>query len=717
MKKIFLLTFILLIFNSSLFSQCYLSSKGKEFWVGFLQNDTTSQTDPVNRELCGYDSLRIFISSKVNTSGNVSIPLQGFSKNFTVASNSTTTVIIPILLGQDTSSEIIAKKGILIQALDTVNVFAQHALWDSDDATLVLPIASLGTDYCVVSYKGYSGSLSTSQPMPSEFTIIATQDGSQIKITPTAKTLAGRPAGIPFTIILNRGESYQVKAAQNISDLTGTTIVETSGNKPIAVFSGAQCSRVSTDCFAACDHLYEQDLPSAFWGTQFHIMPFKNIPDHDLERYTYRILALKNGTAVTINGGSPISISVGVIYEKNYINDPLCINSNLPISVIQYMESKDCDFNASLGKYGDPAMLILQSDEKKIFHAEFKTFPTNVSYVRDPGHSFHNSDTAHVNVLIESTNINLLKLDGSPVNIALFNTFPSCPEYSYLQLPITLGDHVLESRTGLIAYLYSVEQHDSPESYALSLGFDIMIPAIVSLSNTTICKGAGTTLTVNNGWEYSWLPSRGLTLSNNISFIANPESTTTYTITGKNACGNSTDTLRVRVISLDAGPNITIEQGAYTVFHPSQAKNYLWFPAKDLNGDTIKNPIASPPNTTYYYLMAIDSFGCSSKDSLLVTVLIPEMLYMPNSFTPNEDGKNDLFYFYNAIDETGLQSIDIKIFDRWGILLFSTSNIQQGWDGKYNGNKAPEDVYLCQVHCIWKSSKEETFAKKFNLIR
>jgi gliding motility-associated-like protein len=88
-----------------------------------------------------------------------------------------------------------------------------------------------------------------------------------------------------------------------------------------------------------------------------------------------------------------------------------------------------------------------------------------------------------------------------------------------------------------------------------------------------------------------------------------------------------------------------------------------------------------------------NQFGCTDTAQIMVEVLPENRFFIPNSFTPNGDGLNDLFM--PAI--MGVEDYHFMIFDRWGNLLFDTIDTYDGWDGRYKGNKCQEDVYVWKI--------------------
>jgi gliding motility-associated-like protein len=425
---------------------------GKEFWVGFMKNYGGGQNS----------SLDIFISGATNTTGSVTMPLLGWNQNFTVTAGVVTTVTVPIALAMHTTSDLVGDKSILVRTEDTVSVFASNFETHTADAAVVYPTQSLGTDYRMFSFRGLDGW----PELTSEFLVVATKDGTEVEIKTTANTVGGQVAGVPWTVQLDSGETYQVKAAQTTGDFTGSTVVGTlnSGScRPFAVFSGTVCTNIPDVFCTACDHLFEQNLPTTSWGRRYQTVPFSTTTS-----YMYVILAHFDGTLVTVNGGPPINLSAGQKYSAPNVTGPACIEGNKPIGVAQYMQGITCSAN------GDPAMLILNAEEQRIQEVTFATIVSNV--ITDN----------FLNVIVETTGAGDVELDGNPVPANQFTPFPACGSLSYARLPITQGSHRIYAPTGVTAYVYGM---GSAESYAYSVGSFTPVPPLDI--DTVLCFDGG----------------------------------------------------------------------------------------------------------------------------------------------------------------------------------------------------------------------------------
>src|SRR6202008_4466756 len=101
--------------------------------------------------------------------------------------------------------------------------------------------------------------------------------------------------------------------------------------------------------------------------------------------------------------------------------------------------------------------------------------------------------------------------------------------------------------------------------------------------------------------------------------------------------------------------------------------------------------IASPLNTITYTLTATAGNGCKAMDSVTVNVTHIHLIIVPNAFTPNGDGLNDFFTFFTK----GIARItSVKIFDRWGEMVYSSSGNETGWDGTYKGMECQIETYV-----------------------
>jgi gliding motility-associated-like protein len=148
--------------------------------------------------------------------------------------------------------------------------------------------------------------------------------------------------------------------------------------------------------------------------------------------------------------------------------------------------------------------------------------------------------------------------------------------------------------------------------------------------------------------------------------------------------------------------------------------SYNWSPPTNLDCPTCPNPVATLIFSTQYAVNVQDSSGCSALDSVFIkTICTTDNIFMPNTFSPNGDGVNDVFYprgksLYNV------QSL--TIFNRWGQMVFQRrdfpANTQSmGWDGTFNGRPAPADAYVYIVEVICENAQVVAIHGSVTLIR
>jgi gliding motility-associated-like protein len=148
-------------------------------------------------------------------------------------------------------------------------------------------------------------------------------------------------------------------------------------------------------------------------------------------------------------------------------------------------------------------------------------------------------------------------------------------------------------------------------------------------------------------------------------------------------------------ITVQAGFPVTIP-----ATYSSGTNTWLWSPAQGLSCTDCPTPDADPNFNTNYIVYFTDDNGCSNTANVLVTVICKNAnIFMPNTFTPNGNGANEIFYPRGR----GIDRVkSMRIFNRWGEVVFEKFNFQPndasaGWNGTYKGNKPQSDVYVYQL--------------------
>jgi gliding motility-associated-like protein len=226
-------------------------------------------------------------------------------------------------------------------------------------------------------------------------------------------------------------------------------------------------------------------------------------------------------------------------------------------------------------------------------------------------------------------------------------------------------------------------------------------PVIDISPNPLVCRGNSTQLAASvaiaGSYTYSWFPVTGLSDANIANPVANPNNTTLYTVTVTNSITNCVNTAQVEVDVLDmpvanAGTDKKIFEGQSIELDGSatgEIQSYSWSPPDYLDDPHSPTPIATPPHDQPYLLTVTSANGCGiSTDDVFVRVY--EKIVIPSTFTPNNDGFNDIWNI-EAL-ETYAQSV-ISVFTRNGKQVFQSRGYGKPWDGKLNGSPLPAGTY------------------------
>lgn len=140
-----------------------------------------------------------------------------------------------------------------------------------------------------------------------------------------------------------------------------------------------------------------------------------------------------------------------------------------------------------------------------------------------------------------------------------------------------------------------------------------------------------------------------------------------------------------------AGDNIELTKGKSVTLNANGGVLYEWNWDITLSDSSIANPVVNPEYTTTYYVKITNEYGCSKYDSVLVEVVEDHELYIPNTFTPNNDGTNDTWAI-RSIEQ--YPDASLEIYNRWGMLLYRQTNGVKPWNGTASGKELPTGTYF-----------------------
>lgn len=256
------------------------------------------------------------------------------------------------------------------------------------------------------------------------------------------------------------------------------------------------------------------------------------------------------------------------------------------------------------------------------------------------------------------------------------------------------------------------------------------VPALIILpADTMICQGDTAFLRMIsiNAISYNWTPNYNISTTSKAELKVWPEYTTRYRVRMPFPLGSCVVdtgiTVTVKELKADAGPDRTIADGASTLLGgPGTSKsknlNRVWSPNQYIDDIYSDNPVVRPPHDFTYYLTLSDTlYGvdqrCVSIDTVVVYVSC-EDVNLPNAFMPETNGARAKFGLMNS-QVAKLEKFNI--FDRWGKLVFTTTDPTRQWDGTINGEKGAVGVYVWEVDGFCLSGKRINKTGNVMLVR
>lgn len=227
------------------------------------------------------------------------------------------------------------------------------------------------------------------------------------------------------------------------------------------------------------------------------------------------------------------------------------------------------------------------------------------------------------------------------------------------------------------------------------------IPVVALTINTnTICIGSPVIITPSGANSYLLLPDN---LTSASAYTLNPINSTVYSIIGtsiNNCVSVNTASVNLTVFNL---PNImaqsdaTLNIGQTTTLTANGGITYSWNPAYGLSCPACPVTNANPYSNTMYIVSGTDINGCVNIDTVFIKVdYVCADFFMPNAFSPNGDGLNDMVNLHGAC----ISSYNLQIFNRWGEMVFETTSAESSWDGSFRGKALDTGVFVYRANGI-----------------
>jgi gliding motility-associated-like protein len=247
--------------------------------------------------------------------------------------------------------------------------------------------------------------------------------------------------------------------------------------------------------------------------------------------------------------------------------------------------------------------------------------------------------------------------------------------------------------------------------------------------DTTICLNESIQLRSYNGTKTKWYQAtvggskydvaKTLTCDTCERTIAKPTQSTDYyaAVTDGNGC---VDTFGIHVtvkplpIINITNNDMVLKYGKSAVLNVFGGTQYFWTPMAGISNPNHVSPTVQPMVTTTYHVVGVGMNGCRGEDSVKVTIDYKSAMGVPSAFTPNGDGKNDKFRLIGVTFQT---LTEFRVFTRWGQEVFSTQDINDGWDGTFKGKAMDMGSYQYLIRVAYPDGAAETFKGDVTLIR
>ena len=515
------------------------STQGKEFWVSLIPSKSPDGENPSDNGFVSYIAISAPKACSVRVSNPNASPV--WSQTYTILNDNSWLEIKDIPLDQWYSnsmpaSEQVLNKGIKVEATEEVSVYTCLRWNYSMDATNILPVTALQSEYIVQTY----GPSNHNGIKRNVFSVLAAED-CIVDITLTAQTEGGKTNTIP-NLSLKAGQVYHVKSAENES-LNGSRVVARNGKK-IAVFAGCPLGNIP-NVFSDRDLVYEQLFPVDYWGENFIVVRSKekdanrviitaqndntdvtiyghydpsndkaNAPHTPLQDYSLTLQAgesyefeMSIGYTADPRGGQPANRWDNKRKESlngvTFIDSAVYISASCPCAVLSYdvgnsylRDEKD-QLNETTfltesyhttkesGKkydkiFGAPAMTWIAPIEQMMNDVVFGVMGTD------------KTDRHFVNIIVPQAGVNTATMNGRSLS-SYFHPVESNPSYYYarITLPKTVSGtpnpfYRLHCEEGFTATVYG---NGDDESYAYTVGSSTIKRAIKINENNVYEEG------------------------------------------------------------------------------------------------------------------------------------------------------------------------------------------------------------------------------------
>ncbi len=452
-------------------AQSVLPRAGESFTFGIIEGPDNLLGDSAQAQT----TLQLTITSLYSGCGVLSSP-SGFLLDFNFNAGSPTVIELPYNLMQrfDIGKN---NKGILLRTSEPVNVMLHDFVLAAGEASQILPDDALDTNYVSFGWGIYDDIFDPEHNV-CEFLVTAPQDSTIVTITPSVKTTNDLPAGIPYTVRLDRGESFIVKAdtSDRPSDpsLSGSKIVST---KPVSVMVGLTCGYVPLG-YESCNELMDELIGKKWWSSHFLVTPLVN---HDSA--VVMVLTSDRPFFASINNGFSGSSNNRLVAEFTGAAEIQTFDNNGPVLVEAQQLTRGSDLSDDFSGTTDPSVVTV---------LDTGNYTDTIVWTTPSIGGFENG----ISVICPTVDLPRATLDGVSLNSLAPSVVINGTGYSAMNALIDPGEHLLISPDPVFGIASGFAQADAysfmPGTSGPFLPHDTVIHTLIlQADSATTCSEFG----------------------------------------------------------------------------------------------------------------------------------------------------------------------------------------------------------------------------------
>lgn len=459
------------------------------------------------------------------------------------------------------------------------------------------------------------------------------------------------------------------------------------------------------------------------------LQTFSTAPSPIAQILVDTLLCLGDTLQLNAFGGQSYAWTTGLGLSDSSISNPFALPTQPSTYTVVVLDRNNCSDTASISVHinttsftplpdqticlGDSALLSLPNGINPLWSGDSLSCLACLQTVAYP------SDSSRYQVAYYDPN-NCLIRDSLQVQVLDLSQLTALGSDT-ICLGDTLQLAVSGNNNAPIQWLpnYALSNHTSPNPLAypsVDTQYIVQIRQGACLSNDSIniylrpsteinttdiayCIGDSAQLiATGNSNNYHWSPSLSLSDSSIQNPIVTASNDQIYQVVGTGICNTDTAYTNVQVQpypSIQIDSSMTAILGSTITLHVSSnsTPNFDWSPSIDLSCTNCPNPSWVVRQNQTFYVTATNNFGCPTLDSIHVRFIsdcTSDLVFVPNAFTPDSDGYNDVLYAQSGLVE---EIENFQIYNRWGTLLFETDNLLEGWDGSFKGKTLAPDVF------------------------